>query len=91
MAVAKRLRTMNERATFFGLNIWDGVGLSILFMAVNTALSDTPYELFSFLSFILPLPILIPIRMKKRRKIIRDTLLFYCFSPRRLYDPKMVS
>lgn len=88
--LAKRIRTMNERNTFLGLNVWDAVGLSVLFMIVNTLLNQTPYELLSFGSFVLPLPILIPLRMRKRRKMIRDFILFI-LSPRRLYDPKMVS
>ena len=88
--LAKRIRTMNERNTFLGLNVWDAVGLSVLFMIVNTLLNQTPYELLSFASFLLPLPVLIPLRMRKRRKMIRDCILFI-LSPRRLYDPKMVS
>ena len=84
------LRVLNENRRFFGLNMIDAAGLGVLFIIVDWLLMSTPYELLAFLTFILPLPVLIPIRMTMRRKIIRDSLFFF-FLPRRVYDPKLVS
>lgn len=83
-------RSFNEKRRFFGLNAMDGVGIGLIFLLFDLLLQTTPYEVLAVLIIPLLAFILIPIRMFKRRKILRDTLVYFV-SPRRLYDPKLVS
>jgi hypothetical protein len=85
---AQPFRSLNEKRRFFGLNMMDAVGIGAVFLVVDAVLMSTRFELGAFLVIPLIIPFLIPVRMFKRRKIIRDTLV-YLLCPRRIYDPKL--
>ncbi len=87
---ASPFRSLNEKRRFFGLNMMDAVGIGAAFLVVDSFLLSTRFELCAFLVIPILIPFLIPMRMFKRRKIIRDTLV-YLLCPRRIYDPKLVS
>lgn len=80
-------RLLNERRGSLGLNETDFAVAGVFFVGCAFILSGTPYMLLSFPLTIVPLLILWPIRLKYRRKIVRDYLAFKLF-PRRVYVPK---
>lgn len=83
----KPSRLMNERRGLMGLNEVDFVAAGVFFILCSMLLSNSPYMLLAFPLTGLPLLILSPIRMKYRRKILRDFIAFKCSSGV-LYDPR---
>ena len=81
-------RLLNEKRGSSGLNEMDFVAAGVFFILCSFALSGTPYMLLAFLITLVPILILLPIRLKYRRKIVRDYLKFKIFSGS-AYDPKI--
>jgi heme exporter protein D len=79
---------LNERRGSLGLNETDFFAAGVFFCVVSFVLSGTPYMLVAFPLTLIPLLLLWPIRLKYRRKIVRDYLA-YKFFPRRVYAPKV--
>ena len=80
-------RLLNERRGSLGLNEADFVAAGCFFVVVSFVLSGTPYMLVAFPLTLGPLLFLWPIRLKYRRKIIRDYLAFRLW-PTRVFAPK---
>ena len=80
-------RLLNERRGSLGLNETDFVAAGGFFIVVSSLLSGTPFMLVAFPLTLIPLALLWPIRLKYRRKIIRDYLAMKLY-PRRVYVPK---
>lgn len=70
-------RTLNEERAFLGLYISDLALALLVFIVTSSALQDTKYGSLAFPLGVLTLLILVPIRLKFRRKIIRDTVSFF--------------
>lgn len=81
------LRILNEPAGFMGLTSIDLCALGYLLVATHGILESFGLGLLSFVVIGLVTYVLIAIRLKYRRKIIRD-FLSSTFGPKVIYDPE---
>ena len=75
MRVVKPNSTLNLDSSIMGINEYDAIGLLFMYIGLSYFMADTP--ILTFLPLILTLIaliLLIRIRLKYRRKIIRDSL-----------------
>ncbi|MGK5087910.1 hypothetical protein WDW86_10160 [Bdellovibrionota bacterium FG-2] len=75
-------RNLNDNGSVLGLNIFDLIGAVGVMVVTSEMLRPLRLEFLSVLAGAVSLAVLIPIRMKYRRKIIRDTMLFFLGSRR---------
>lgn len=81
------LRILNEPAGFMGLRSIDLCALGYLLVATHGILESIGLGLLSFVLVSLVAYALIAIRLKYRRKIIRDFLIS-TIGPKVIYDPE---
>lgn len=67
-------RHLNERAGFFGLSVFDCAGLAYILVALSRGLEGTGYSFFAFIAVGIIGVGLVGVRMRFRRKTIRDWL-----------------
>jgi hypothetical protein len=75
-------RVLNDSGSVLGLNIYDLIGAVAALVITSELLRPVGLEFLSVIIGILSLVFLVPIRLKFRRKIIRDTVGFYIGSRR---------
>ena len=80
-------RNLNEKQAFSGLSIEDALAVIISFVILDGCLTGSGFELASFGYLIAALSVMISVRLKTRRKIIRDTFA-YMLQGVVIYDPK---
>ncbi len=83
-------RTLNDNGPLFGLIIYDLVGAVGVLIVTSFLFRPLGVEFFSIPATALSLFALIPIRMRYRRRIIRDSLGFW-LGARALYEVKHAS
>ena len=83
-------RHLNNEKTIFGLDLKDLMASLFVLSICNIILENTRLEFLSVVMSILLLVALVPIRVKYRRKIIRDFLWFHLTSGV-IYDPRFAS
>lgn len=81
------LRILNEPAGFMGLTSIDLCGLGYFLVLTHGILESIGLGLLSFVFVSLVAYALIGIRLKYRRKIVRDFVLS-TFGPKVIYDPE---
>jgi len=87
----KPSRILNDDTLGFGLNPSDLIGLGVVFYILQTICFEIGYEGASLFGTLLATVILIHIRLRYRRKIIRDCLRYYyvkVFKGGVFHDPK---
>jgi hypothetical protein len=72
-------RILNEPSNFMGLTTADIMGLSVVFMLFQRLLYFFGLEFLAIIITLIAAVFLSVIRMKYRRKIIRDSLKYYYF------------
>lgn len=82
-------RLLNDKRGLWGLDLMDAAALFAVFLFANTILEEagSRYQLVAFATPVPFLAILVPIRLSKRRKYVRDTVIHWIF-PKNVYDPK---
>jgi heme exporter protein D len=70
-------RALNDRFGLFGLTLSDLLGAVCIFLICSTALEDTSYGILALPMGLLSLLCLVPIRLTTRRRILRDSALYY--------------
>lgn len=70
-------RVLNDNGSVLGLNIYDLIGSVTVLVITSELLKPFGLEFLSVLVAIFSLILLIPIRLRYRRKIIRDAVRFY--------------
>lgn len=69
-------RSINDERVWLGLSLNDVLNLIVLYPICETSFSGLTFKGIGFVLTILAGAILIPIRMKYRQKIVRDSLGF---------------
>lgn len=90
MKMRKPSRILNERSVLMGLDFTDLVGLALLLVVFQVILKPFNLEFFALVLTLISGCALSPIRMRFRRKIIRDAIL-YLIAPKRVERFKNVS
>jgi hypothetical protein len=70
-------RTLNNNGMLLGLNVYDLIGAVAVMIVCSVVLQPLKVEFLSVPAGILALTSLIPIRLKYRRRIIRDSVGFW--------------
>jgi hypothetical protein len=70
-------RILNERGLLFGLDYMDVTAMAIVLLIANLSLKPFHKEFFSLPLTGMVLLLLIPIRMRFRKKIIRDFIAYH--------------
>jgi hypothetical protein len=70
-------RVLNEKSLLLGLDYTDIVGLAMVLMFANFSLKPFGKEVFALPITLGALICLIPIRMRYRKKIIRDFIAYH--------------
>lgn len=83
-------RLLNENGNFLGLNVYDLIGAVAILIFAAEALNAFALEILAAPLACTALVSLIPIRLRFRRKIIRDTLA-YLLRGKGVYDPRQTS
>ena len=69
-------RFLNEKSGFMGLSVWDMAVLGYLLVLLQTFLGPLGFDWVSFSLTAFAGYLLVSIRLRRRRKTIRDFLLF---------------
>ena len=85
--IVRGSRHLNSNGGVLGLNIYDLVGAIGILILVSEGLRPIRFEILAVPVAVGSLFALIPLRLRFRRKMIRDTLLYW-LRPKVLYDPK---
>ena len=85
--MAQGSRLLNENGSVLGLNTHDLVGAMVVLVAASWALKPLGLDVLAVPVAVGALAVLVPVRLRSRRKIIRDTLYFH-LTHGRLYVPK---
>lgn len=83
MRYHKPSRVLNDRSVFMGLDYIDLAALGFVLLVLQLSLKPWRLEFYAFFFTSLFALMLSPIRLRFRRKIIRDSLLFV-FGPKRI-------
>ncbi len=70
-------RVLNDNGSVLGLNIYDLIGSVTVLVITSELFRPVGLEFLSVVIAVLSLVCLIPIRLRYRRKIIRDAIGFY--------------
>ena len=84
-------RLLNDNATFFGLNVYDLMASIAVLVCLSEIFDGTVFELLPLVGSIGLLVLLAPIRLRCRRKIVRDFATYYLrrvFTGGLVYDPR---
>ena len=73
-----RSRVLNQQSRFFGLGVLDFLFLSAFYMLSQAFLFPFQFEFLGLLLTLALAVLLVPIRLKYRKKFIRD-VVFYTF------------
>lgn len=80
-------RFLNDPRGFVGLSLSDFIAAVVLFGFISRLFEDTTIEYLALPISLMCLAGIAPIRLKTRRKIIRDSISFF-ITKRRVYDPR---
>lgn len=69
-------RILNEKSGFLGLSIWDMAGLAYLLIGLHSILAEFNIEWVSFFIWAALAYIVVSIRLRCRRKTVRDFFLY---------------
>jgi hypothetical protein len=83
-------RLLNDNGSVIGLNVFDLIGAVGVLVLTGEGLRPIGLEALAVPAAVACLTALIPIRLKYRRKIVRDTLL-YILRTGVLHDPARTS
>ena len=80
-------RTLNEKSVLLGLDFADVVGLACLLIVLQVVLKPFRLEFFALVGTGVVAALLMPLRLKFRRKIIRDTIKRF-MGPKVMHVPR---
>jgi hypothetical protein len=87
MKYRKPSRTINEKAVLLGLDFSDLIGLALFLLFLQVCLKPFHLEFFALLLTCVAMSLLVPLRLRFRRRIIRD-FLFKIIGPKVIYVSK---
>ncbi len=70
-------KILNKKSSFFGLGSLDFLFLSLVYIVSQMIFFPLGLEVLSFVIVILTLLILMPLRLKYRKKLIRDGVFYF--------------
>jgi len=77
MGMARGSRFLNDNGSVLGLNTMDLMGAAGVMVAASEVLKPIRLDFLAIPVAVVALTALIPVRLRHRRKIIRDTLAFW--------------